>query len=100
MTIIALILSFMCGLLIGRYILSRPVIVMPAVDLTEEEMQKIKSDLDRGSVVKLPTFFKKKKKGAIFMPDSEVEEARQAIIERNKAAGVDTPISELIEQDE
>jgi len=36
-----------------------------------------------------------KPKGAIFLPESEVTIARKEIIEKNKRAGRDTPISEL-----
>lgn len=99
MTFIALILSFVCGLLIGRYILKKPVIVIPAVDLTDEEMQKIQSDLDTGGLVKLPQIFKKKKKGAIYLPQTDLEEAREEIIRKNREAGLDTPIKDLTEDE-
>jgi hypothetical protein len=36
-----------------------------------------------------------KVRGAIYMPESEEEEARQEIIRKNRAMGKDTPISEL-----
>lgn len=41
-----------------------------------------------------------KKRGAIFIPPSDTEELRQELIERNKAAGLDTPINDLIENEE
>lgn len=36
-----------------------------------------------------------KGKGAVFFPPTEEEEAREAILQRNKEQGVDTPIKEL-----
>ena len=37
-----------------------------------------------------------KPKGFIIEPDDEAEEARQRIIERNKRAGRDTPLADLL----
>jgi hypothetical protein len=37
-----------------------------------------------------------KPKGFILEPQSEIDEARQAIIEKNSKLGKDTPISELL----
>jgi hypothetical protein len=39
---------------------------------------------------------KQKPKGMIIMPDDEVELTRQEIIKKNKEAGKDTPISDLM----
>lgn len=35
------------------------------------------------------------RQGFVFEPEEEIDEARERIIERNKAAGRDTPISDL-----
>jgi len=40
-----------------------------------------------------------KKRGSINLPPTDIQRARQAIIDRNKAAGKNTPISELREPD-
>lgn len=55
--------------------------------------------------VKLPALlkgaavFKRKRKGAIFIPPSDEDLARESIIKRNREAGRDTPISELTEEE-
>lgn len=36
-----------------------------------------------------------KPKGAIFLPDSDADAARKAHIAKNRAQGIDTPLSEL-----
>lgn len=41
-----------------------------------------------------------RKRGAIIMPPSEIDEARQSIIDKNREAGIDTPISELTEDND
>ena len=42
----------------------------------------------------------KPKRGAIYMPQSDIEEARDEIIRKNREAGIDTPVSDLIENEE
>mgnify|MGYP000700517771 CR=1 FL=1 len=64
MTFVVAILSALVGLLVGRYVLAKPIIVMGSVELSDEDYVKIKDDLAQGGVVQLPSIFKKKKRGA------------------------------------
>jgi hypothetical protein len=57
------------------------------------ENKSVKSTIDQF----MDTVFPPEKKGAIFLPPTDLDEARQAIIERNREAGQDTPLKDLIE---
>ena len=57
-------------------------------------------DIDMAEMQKGGVIFPKKKEkrtGAIYLPEDEVEAARQDIIKKNQSEGKDTPIEDLMD---
>lgn len=86
---IAIIIAYIAGVLtVGAVAL---------VVIASRNETSVKSEIIRNVLSTKKVF---NRRGHIFMPPSEIDEARQSIIEKNREAGIDTPISELIEDNE
>lgn len=74
----------------------------PPIFISHEslDLEEVKKHLPNGKVSMMPRFFRKKKRGAIFLPESDLEEARAKIVEENNKKGASTPLTDLYPNDE